>query len=197
VAARPALPVTGKSRAAAAPVAERDPDTRGALNQPLAVGERKSVVDTAATRYGTRFHLLMEKLTGEPSPPAKEALLQALGIPEPDFSRLHDEALKLLGNPALRRFYDPAQFVSASNEMSLSEGEVMRIDRLVEFADAVWVIDYKTGENVTPDTVARAASHYRLQIDSYCAAMRRVFPGKPVHALLVFSGGITHEFADN
>ncbi len=197
VAARPALPVTGKSQAATvATAAERGPDKSGALNQPLAIGERKSVVDTTATRYGTRFHLIMEKLTGEAFPPEKESLRQALGIPEPDFSRLHDEALKLLGNPALRRFYDPAQFVSASNEMSFSEGEVMRIDRLVEFSDAVWVIDYKTGEDVTPESAARAASRYRSQVDAYCAAMRRAFPGKPVHALLVFSGGITHEFTD-
>lgn len=196
VATRPALPVAGKGREADAPAVDRGPGICSALTQPLATGGRKSVVDTAATRYGTRFHLLMEKLTGEREPPEKEALRQALGIPEPDFSRLHAEALALLGNPALRRFYDPAQFVSSANEMSFSEGEVMRIDRLVEFADAVWVIDYKTGENVTPDTAARAASHHRPQIETYRAAMRRVFPGKPVHALLVFSGGIAHEFAD-
>ncbi len=197
VATRPALPVTPISQVqAAAPAAVHGPDTPSSLNQPLGIGERKSVVDTAATRYGTRFHLLMEKLTGHRKPPPKDALRQVLGIPEPDFSRLHSEALTLLGQPGLRRFYDPAQFVSASNEMSFSDGEVLRIDRLVEFADAVWVIDYKTGEDVTPDTAARAALRHRPQIDAYRAAMRRVFPGKAVHALLVFSGGITHEFAD-
>lgn len=167
-----------------------------ALRKPLTVGERKPFVDTAAIRYGTRFHLLMEKLTAAPTPPAKEVLRRTLGIPEPDFDRLHDAALKLLGNPRLRRFYDPAQFVSASNEMSFSDGGVSRIDRLVEFDDAVWVIDYKTGENVTPDTAARAAARYRPQIDAYRAAMRRAFPGKAVHGLIVFRDGVTHEFVE-
>ncbi|MFN7085967.1 MAG: UvrD-helicase domain-containing protein [Burkholderiales bacterium] len=197
VAGRPPLPVAEKTAAAigvAAAPPRPETETRGVLARPLAIGTRRPFVDTAQTRYGTQFHLLMEKLTAAPLPPPKEALRQMLAIAEPDFSRMYDEALQLLHHPRLRRFYDPAQFVSASNEMSFSDGTVSRIDRLVEFEDAVWVIDYKTGEDVTPENAAQAAARHRPQLAAYCAAMRRVFRGKAVHGLIVFRGGVTHEF---
>lgn len=194
---RPSLPVTEKTTPVAAlRSAQSRQEPPGALNKQLGIGVRQPFIDTPEIRYGTLFHLLMEKLSATPSPPPKETLRQMLGIPEPDFSRMHDEALKLLNHPRLRRFYDPAQFVSASNEMSFSDGAVSRIDRLVEFEDAVWVLDYKTGEDVTPQTAARTASRHRPQIEAYRAAMRHAFPGKAVHGLIVFRDGVTHEFRD-
>jgi ATP-dependent helicase/nuclease subunit A len=59
-----------------------------------------------------------------------------------------------------------------------------RIDRLVEFDDALWVLDYKSSGEDTPHLDA-----YRAQVTDYCAVVAAVFPGRRVHGALVFIGG--------
>ncbi len=50
----------------------------------------------------------------------------------------------------------------AHNELAYvaESGDLRRIDRLVEFDDAVWVLDYKTGDAVDPENLAAAARPY-------------------------------------
>jgi ATP-dependent helicase/nuclease subunit A len=65
---------------------------------------------------------------------------------------------------------------------------VRRIDRLVEFSDELWVLDYKTGR---PPKDPDLKLQYAAQIREYCDAMQAAFPGKPVKGLLVFADGTT------
>ena len=60
-------------------------------------------------------------------------------------------AQRLLSDATLARFFDPAQYVRAVNEVAYvtASGEVRRIDRLVESEYEMWVLDYKTGEPPT------------------------------------------------
>ena len=103
----------------------------------------------------------------------------------------------MLGSAELARFFDPKQHRRAVNEVSYiaANGEVRRIDRLVEFDDAVWVLDYKTGN-------AKAAGpalleQYRAQVAEYRAAMRLAYgSGRPVHAAIVFADGNTLTLED-
>ena len=57
-----------------------------------------------------------------------------------------------------------------------------RIDRLVEFEDEIWVLDYKTG--IKPETAP-----YRAQIQEYRVAMQAVYPGGKVRCALLFGEG--------
>jgi ATP-dependent helicase/nuclease subunit A len=67
-------------------------------------------------------------------------------------------------------------------------GQVRRIDRLVEFDDAVWVLDYKTGTAKAADRVL--LEQYRAQVAEYRAAMRLAYGSRrPVHAAIVFADG--------
>ena len=67
-----------------------------------------------------------------------------------------------------------------------AQGELKRIDRLVEFDDEVWVLDYKTGEAAEP-------AKYRAQMAEYRSAMQAVYSGKPVRCALLFGDGILCE----
>jgi ATP-dependent helicase/nuclease subunit A len=89
---------------------------------------------------------------------------------------------------ALRRFFDPRRFARAFNELPLvdAEGNVRRIDRLVEFADEVWVLDYKTGGTDGEEGLDLA---YREQVGAYCRAVQSVYRDKRVRGALVFSDG--------
>jgi ATP-dependent helicase/nuclease subunit A len=61
-----------------------------------------------------------------------------------------------------------------------------RIDRLVEFGDEVWVLDYKLGE---PADAAR----YRAQMREYRNAMQAVYKSKKVRCALIFAEGSLSE----
>ncbi|MGH7673637.1 MAG: PD-(D/E)XK nuclease family protein, partial [Gemmatimonadales bacterium] len=158
------------------------------LNAPLPTGQRVAEISGRAARYGTQFHALMERLTGG-VPAARAAVQRELGLSERDFAPLWEQAQRLLAAPALARFFDPAQFKRAANEVSymIETGEVRRIDRLVEFDDEMWVLDYKTGDARSVDPLL--LEQYRAQITDYCAAMRRLHSRQEVSGAIVFADG--------
>jgi ATP-dependent helicase/nuclease subunit A len=101
---------------------------------------------------------------------------------------LWQQAQHLLTLPQLSRFFDAQQYRCACNEMPYinARGEMKRIDRLVEFHDEVWVLDYKLGDS--EDSV-----RYRVQMQEYQAAMQSVYAGKTVRCALVFADGVLNE----
>ena len=88
----------------------------------------------------------------------------------------------------MSRFFDPGQYLRAVNEMSYatSAGELRRIDRVVEFENEIWVLDYKTGESADKDSATAA---YRQQLEEYRAAVMTLIPGKTVRSALILAGG--------
>ncbi len=118
----------------------------------------------------------------------REVLQQRLCIPTEEIESLWQQAQHLLTLPQFARFFDATQYRSASNEMPYinAKGELKRIDRLVEFDDEVWVLDYKLGD-------AEDAARYRAQMQEYRAAMQSVYAGKRVHCALLFAGGTMSE----
>jgi len=59
-----------------------------------------------------------------------------------------------------------------------AKGELKHIDRLVEFDDEVWVLDYKLGDS-------EDARVTRAQMQEYRTAMQSVVCGKIVRCVLV------------
>jgi ATP-dependent helicase/nuclease subunit A len=162
-----------------------DPALLPALARPIPTGARSGAFTTAATRRGERMHLLLQHLAA-PDPITDRSWLQELlDVDHAQFESLWHDAHAILAAPPLQRFFDPSQYLSAQNEVAYvtAAGELRRIDRVVEFADETWVLDYKTGD------APQAAGRYRAQLDAYRQAMVSLFPGKPVRAALVFAGG--------
>jgi ATP-dependent helicase/nuclease subunit A len=155
------------------------------LNAPLPTGARSPLLARRAARYGTQFHALMERLTGGAAG-GREAVQRELGLSEREFAPLWEQAQRVLAAPGLARFFDPAQFRRAANEVSymIETGEVRRIDRLVEFDDEMWVLDYKTGDARSVDPLL--LEQYRAQVADYCAAMRRLHARQKVSGAIVF-----------
>ncbi|MDH4286430.1 MAG: PD-(D/E)XK nuclease family protein, partial [Gallionella sp.] len=118
----------------------------------------------------------------------REVLQHSLSIPSVEMETLWLQAQHLLTSPQLARFFDAQQYLSASNEMPYvnAQGELKRIDRLVEFDDEVWVLDYKLGDS-------EDAARYRAQMQEYRAAMQSVYAGKAVRCALVFADGVLGE----
>jgi ATP-dependent helicase/nuclease subunit A len=153
----------------------------------MPTGVRRTALTSRGQRYGTHFHVLIDRLTGAPSR-SRAALQKESGLSEREFGTLWDSAQRLIKEPALARFFDAKRYVRAANEVAYvsAAGDMRRIDRLVEFDDEVWVLDYKTG--MLPENAAVIAE-YEAQVLEYAAAISAVAAGRSVHAMLLFSNG--------
>ncbi len=169
------LPLSAPAPAEAAPGRLMEPCL------PLApVGERRRAPD-AAERFGILLHALLERRTGGD---LTDGWWKPLGFDDSDYWRVLPVAERLLTAPRLQRFFDPAQYRRAWNEVELTTdaGEVQRIDRLVELDSGFWVLDYKSsGRN------SERLDDYRAQVAGYCRALADVFPGHAVRGALIFA----------
>jgi len=153
------------------------------------IGSRRAP-ETAETIFGTRVHRYLELATAGLAP---AAIAAEFGLATDSFAAIEAAARACLTHPQARRFFEPG-YRAAYNELEFidADGTIGRIDRLVEFDDTVWLLDYKTGGLAEPDLARRAAPHAD-QLNGYRRAAAALYPGKPVHAALLFSDGAFFE----
>jgi len=151
------------------------------LSSPLPlIGERRSAPGDAE-RFGILLHALLERRTGGDM---TEGWWTALGFEDGDYQRVLPVAERVLKAEELQRFFDPDLYRRAWNEIDLTagDGQLQRIDRLVEFDSVFWVLDYKSSGSDT-----ERLNDYREQVAGYCRAVADVFQGNEVRGALVFS----------
>ncbi len=155
-------------------------------------GTRKQFALDKNRDYGIRLHALLEiSRDGEVPEAMATQLLQ--DVDAQTRNALLDQARAILRAPHLERFFYPRHFLSARNEVSLidADGELLRLDRLVEFNDSVWVLDYKSAGSA----LGRGAlmAEYRDQLLRYRRALQHVYPAKSLHCALIFGDGTLQE----
>jgi len=143
---------------------------------------------TMQQQRGIWLHALLQFLVPPNAMGDKEELQVRCSIPVEEMGALWQQAQALLTQASLQRFFKPQHYRSANNEMPYvnAQGELKRIDRLVEFDDEVWVLDYKLGD-------AEDAVRHRAQLEEYREAMQAVYVGKTVRSALVFADGTVAE----
>ncbi len=142
----------------------------------------------AAAEEGILLHALMERITMRAAWPVALPSIQTiarwLGCAPADAAEVRAQAQAILAQPALQRFFDPALFVSADNELEMvADGQLLRIDRLVRFDDAIWILDYK--RTVGADSLIQHAP----QLARYRRAVQSMAGSLPVHAALIAADG--------
>jgi ATP-dependent helicase/nuclease subunit A len=145
------------------------------------VGERHPhAVPEVAQLWGIGLHSWLEALGCGDPPPARPA-----GLDPAQWRELEAMARRLVASDGLQRFFDPAQYRWSANELEfvLPDGRTGRIDRLVEFDDDIWILDYKSGQG------ERFADAYTAQLAGYADAVASIKPGKMVHAALIRPDG--------
>ncbi len=147
---------------------------------------KRAARNTAQQQRGIWLHALLQYLTEGVMDETE--LRQRFAIPPAEMSSLWQQARDVFASPHLGRFFDARQYCNACNEMPYinAKGELKRIDRLVEFDDEVWVLDYKLGER-------EDAARYRAQMEEYRTAMATVYAGKAVRCALVYADGVLLE----
>lgn len=156
---------------------------------PLPQTELPEPFSSAEIEEGIALHALMERLTQHWPIQRYDAAAVAKWLPctreMAEVVRVQAEAI--LGQSELSRFFDPAQYRFARNEMEIvSSAGVARFDRVVMFDDELWILDYK--RNLFDSE--RAA--YTAQLARYRIAAQDVFPGLKIRtALITVDGKLT------
>jgi ATP-dependent helicase/nuclease subunit A len=152
-----------------------------------------AILHADAIDEGIALHAVLERLTNFRDWPVTvpEAATIARWLPcsLTLAATIREQALLILSQPQLERFYNPALFQLARNEMDVMNGvELLRFDRVVIFDDMVWILDYK--RRVLDSELAA----YRAQLAGYRAAGQMVFPQKKLRTALITADGRLWEF---
>lgn len=156
---------------------------------PLPPAEKKiGAEDAALTREGSLLHLLMERLTAFDSwpvqVPAVKIVAQWLGCSIEQSTAVCAQAAQILSAKALEKFFDPSGFEFARNEMEIIvKGELIRLDRVVKFSDALWILDYKR------NYFEFQHADYQTQLSQYRQACQSLFPGVQILCALITVDG--------
>lgn len=166
---------------AAAGAGSTVPTAAGAEMAPSAAGiGRRRPPAAPETAFGTYVHRYLELATAGLD---SAAIRRALDLDEPVLAAVRKTAEAIRCGRQTRRFFETGR---ARNELEYvgADGQLRRIDRLVEFDDELWVLDYKSG-GLDPA--------YWLQLADYRRAIAALHPGKTVRAALLFGDGRMRE----
>ncbi|MCC6535266.1 MAG: UvrD-helicase domain-containing protein [Burkholderiales bacterium] len=169
------------------------PSCTPSLPASVPTGQRRAALAGSGQRYGTAFHAVMEQLCAN-ADSSVETLARRADVSPEEVRILAAQARRMMARPALARYFDTAAYRRAFNELPVigASGELRRLDRVVEFDDEIWVLDYKTGR---AEDIADSAleAQYRQQLVDYCALVRQAFAGKRVRGALLFTDGGYYE----
>jgi ATP-dependent helicase/nuclease subunit A len=166
---------------AAAPQPPRGAPTlrtvRDFLPAPLPTGNIVPAAETEAIRLGRAWHALLELGTAAPA----AAIARRHGLTAAQLELARAAADRVRAAPHLQRFFAAA----GENEIELvaADGSVLRIDRVVELDDALWVLDYKW-RILEPER-----ADYEAQVRRYAAVLAQIRRDKPVRAALIDAQG--------
>ena len=175
---------------AAAPVVAVASPAPQTLSAP-AIGQRRvASVDTPATRRGELFHACLERHAPPGAARDLPQLAVRLGLAA-ELPAIEAAARALIARPELAPLFDPVRYRVAHNELALidGDGQLHRIDRVVEHDDGLWLIDYKTGEDSLMADDAELVARHRPQLDAYRALLAALKPGRAIRAALLRADG--------
>ena len=147
------------------------------------VGKRVCAEDSIASRYGTLVHALLEAMTPPHANTDIHALRTRFGA-QAEFESAFSMVRQLLQQVHLQRYFDAQQYHLAHNEYAYlrADGSIHRIDRLVIFAQEVWVLDYKTDQH---DNAVNLIARHREQLNEYRNAMQSCYPAHSIHCAMI------------
>ena len=146
-------------------------------------------------RRGIVIHRMLEQLAGGEARAVIEMKLRLEFADWPDakkFDSWWQEACKVLDDEALRVFFDPAGYQEARNEVPIlyrdgNDDIYGIIDRIVMLEKEIIVMDYKTHAQATLNNIAHLAEAFVEQMRQYGNGARRLWPGKKIRLLLLFT----------
>jgi ATP-dependent helicase/nuclease subunit A len=186
---------------AAAPDAPSDavlaPSRAGEPSGPTPRRPMPTAAAKAALARGRQVHRLLQALPAVPPEKRADAANTVLArgadaLEEGEREIVVRQVLALLAEPALAPLFAPAARAEAPivGRLARKEGPPLRIagviDRLAVTADSVLIADFKT-DRAPPQRAEDVPESYVGQLALYRALLARLFPGRQVRAMLIYS----------
>ena len=156
-----------------------------ALNQPIMNEVIAPDSSNPSQQLGTAWHGVLQRIRyATQAAQVVPAILPRFDLPPPLAAQVQAAVDAVLHAPALQAFFS-AEALRIETELDVlsAHGELKRIDRLVELADAVWILDYKW--QVTP----AQQPDYQAQVQIYAEVLREVYAHKPIRMGLITAQG--------
>lgn len=171
------------------PLAPSQPDApEPSLRSPLGAD------DGLRFKRGNLIHTLLQVLPETESTRWAEVAAAWLARPAHNLTAVQQaeigaEALRVLNDPTFAPLFAPGSRAEVPL-VGLVGGRALsgRIDRLCVTDDAVWIVDYKTNRP-PPREVEKVPAIYLQQMAAYRAALSRIYPGKAVRCVLLWTDG--------
>ena len=176
-----------------APVEARPPRplAPSALGDDMVADPPPTAAMRAAAERGSLIHALFERLPAVASAERPRAadrwLAQAAGVTDGGRrTEIAAAALRVIEDPAYAALFGPDSLAEAPIAATIPGGLVVsgKVDRLL-VGDTIRLVDFKTGRRV-PDV---PPDYHLAQMAGYVAALRVIFPGRPVEASLLYTAG--------
>jgi len=131
---------------------------------------------------GQAWHALLERAS-EPDFNLRDRIGSDYALSPEQVREVLQAAQRVTGSAVLKRFFGPS--VAAWSELELvdARGDNLRIDRLVELGQTVWILDYKWR------WLEAERAGYERQLARYAQAIASLWPGRPIRTALVLSDG--------
>jgi len=151
----------------------------------------------AAARRGRLLHALFERLPTVP-PETRIAtgecwLEHSGGVEDADErAALVRDVCAIIADPAHAAIFAADALAEAPIAAVLPNGQVIAgtVDRLLVEPDRIVLIDFKTGRRA-PANLDQVPGHHLDQMGAYAAALRVIFPDRPIEAALLYTSGPT------
>lgn len=138
-----------------------------------AVAKRQSRV------AGSVAHYLLSRIPDSSQGITEEILNAASGrYPYADVSTPKKWVERLLKNKDISKFFEPGQKVFTEKEIVSPGGEMNRIDRLIIKDNEVWVIDFKSSDDMSKD--------HHVQIKRYEGLLKQMYGRSAVRGFLIY-----------
>ncbi len=182
--------------AQALPMMEPHPPRPLAPSRPSEVepATRSPLGDDHGYRFkrGNIIHALLQTLPELPHAEQEEAARSYLGGPAQDLStqqqaEIAEETLRVLRDEEFADVFAPGSQAEVPI-VGMVDGQVIsaQVDRLLVKEDEIVIIDYKTNRP-PPRTVKKVPAVYINQMKAYQKAISRIYPGKPVRCVLLWT----------
>ena len=149
---------------------------RDFLPDPLPTGGRREAADeSGAMRLGRAWHALLEHGSDAPV----DAIARAHALTQEQLDTVVAAAAQV--RAAHSDFFGTRD--AAELELVADDGELLRVDRLVELDDALWIIDFKW------QVTEAERSVYEAQVRRYADVLRSIRSDRPVRMGLVTAAG--------
>ena len=180
-----------------APIEERPPRplTPSSLGEDDVAYPPPAAEQRAAALRGKLLHMLFERLPEVAPQDRREAaqrwLERSAGVADRELrAAIAEDALKIIEDQAFADLFAATAFAEAPIAAVVGEGMVVSgtVDRLLVNDDRIVVADFKTGRAI-PSEAAEVPPAYLRQMAAYRAALKTIFPDRPVEAILLYTSG--------